>query len=668
MSLSNVRILVVEDNPADADLLEEFLSDFQNWQSTSVDRLESAIALVEQQTFDVVLLDLSLPDSHGIETVTRLHSVQTSLPIVVLTGLDDEEIGLKALREGAQDYLVKGTFDDRLLKRVISYSIERSQLQGAMQQTNEYLTTINHELVQATRLKDEFLANMSHELRTPLNAILGMSEGLQEEVFGEINERQQKAIALIERSGRHLLELINDILDVSKIEAGKLELDISAVSVHQLCEASLAFVRQQAIQKSIGLHTDIQENLGIVLCDDRRMKQVLLNLLNNAIKFTATGGSVTLVVKQEVSETNSASGEPTEQLNLSVIDTGIGIAAQDIDKLFKPFVQIDASLNRKYAGTGLGLTLVKQIVELHGGTIAVQSEPGKGSCFTVRIPLLRKLASETISQPLPAYRPPLSPENDLVLIVEDSTAASDQFTRYLHELGMESFIHPRGEGTIEETLRIQPALIILDILLPNQSGWETLAQLKAHPKTKDIPVVVVSVIDERSHGLALGAAEYLVKPITREQLYTVVEKLRHPSVKQTPVLIVVPEPNDSPLILIAEDNQANIDTFSSYLESSGYRVILARNGLEAVNLATVQHPNLILMDIQMPVMDGLEAIRQIRANSQLTSIPIVALTALAMSGDREICLAAGANDYLSKPIKLKHLLGVIQQSLKVYSS
>ncbi|MEE3717244.1 response regulator [Tumidithrix elongata RA019] len=664
MPLSNVRILVVEDNPADADLLEEFLSDFQKWQITSVDRLESAIALVGQQTFNVVLLDLSLPDSHGIETVTRLHSAQTSLPIVVLTGLDDEEIGLEALREGAQDYLVKGTFDDRLLKRVISYSIERSQFQRVLQQTNEQLAAINLELVNTTRLKDEFLANMSHELRTPLNAILGMSEGLQEEVFGEINERQQKSIALIERSGRHLLELINDILDISKIEAGKLELNISSVSVQQLCEASFAFVKQQAAKKSIHLNMDIQENLGEILCDDRRMKQVLLNLLNNAVKFTMVGGSVTLVVKQvdDKAPFGSNGDRASNSLSFSVIDTGIGISPEDMGKLFKPFVQIDGSLNRKYAGTGLGLTLVKQIIELHSGTIEVQSQPARGSCFTVTIPQTCTLAP--ISHPT-TPNAPLSPSNHLVLIVEDSTSASDQLGRYLSEMNMEAIIHPRGEGTIEAVLRIQPAFIILDILLPNQSGWETLAQLKAHPNTKDISVVVISVLDERSQGLSLGAVEYLVKPITREQLRTTVEKLRHPPLMaQTPDAIVNMEAEDCPLILIAEDNQANIDTFSSYLESSGYRIILAGNGLEAVNLTVQQHPNLILMDIQMPEMDGLEAIRRIRANGQVASTPIVALTALAMDGDREACLAAGANDYLSKPIKLKQLLGVIQQLLK----
>jgi signal transduction histidine kinase len=245
----------------------------------------------------------------------------------------------------------------------------------ASKEYEQKLEQSNAELLRATRLKDEFLANMSHELRTPLNAILGMAEGLLEEVYGVLNDRQQRAIATIERSGIHLLELIEDILDVSKIAAGKLELLFTTVEVTQICNSSWLFVKQLAVQNSIQLTTNFAADLGAIVVDERRLRQVLINLLNNAIKFTPSGGQVTLDVYWQESS-----------LCFAITDTGIGIAATDFDRLFQPFIQIDSSLNRQYDGTGLGLTLVKQIVEQHGGYVTFTSNLGQGSCFMVYLP------------------------------------------------------------------------------------------------------------------------------------------------------------------------------------------------------------------------------------------------------------------------------------------
>ncbi|QLE41905.1 PAS domain S-box protein [Nostoc sp. C052] len=554
---------------------------------------------------------------------------------------------------------------------------ERKQAEAQLRQTNEQLAHTNVELARATRLKDEFLANMSHELRTPLNAILGMSEGLLESVFGSINEKQAKAIATIERSGRHLLELINDILDLSKIESGKLELQLSDVSVRSVCDTSLAFIKQMALKKHIRLNTHISENIDTIQVDDRRLRQVLINLLSNAVKFTPEGGSVKLEVRVEGAEgqrgrgaggagevNSSLCSSSSPNLCFHITDTGIGIAAEEIGKLFQPFIQLDSSLNRQYSGTGLGLALVQQIVTLHGGTVSVSSEVGKGSCFTVRIPycISDKVLTTQVTTFLPNYSLPA--ENAQVLIIEDSVAAAEQITRYFREMGMQPIIYPQGEGAIEEVLRVQPALIVMDLQLPNLSGWDVLNQLKANPKTKDIPAIIISVVDERSKGLAQGAFEYLVKPITRAQLQVTIEKLHASARFDSPNLIVVPDVIlDTPLILLTEDNQANIDTMSGYLESRGYRLILANNGQQAIDLVRVQRPDLIVMDIQMPGMDGLEAMRCIRNDQQFLHIPIIALTALAMPGDRETCLAAGANEYLTKPVKLKQLVATIQQLL-----
>jgi len=414
---------------------------------------------------------------------------------------------------------------------------ERKQAEAQLERTNQ-------ELARATRLKDEFLANMSHELRTPLNAILGMTEGLQEQVFGPINLKQLKALQTVESSGSHLLELINDILDLSKIEAGQIELDYSSNSVEHLCQTSLAFIKQQALQKRIQLDIRLQPNLPDLCADERRIRQVLINLLNNAVKFTPEGGRVILEVIQLPNVAPPSALSPAF-LRIAVRDTGIGISAEDIAKLFQPFVQIDSALNRQYQGTGLGLALVKQITELHGGRVGLTSELGLGSCFTIELPC----------RPNPAALPDLTIGNP-----PTTTAVPDI-----------SWDNPACDSTTRPT----------------------------------------------------------------------------------------------PKILLAEDNEANISTISSYLGAKGYCVLLAKQGQEAVELAKIHQPDLIVMDIQMPGMDGLEATRQIRLDPDIADVPIIALTALAMTGDRERCLEAGANDYLTKPVKLKQLATTIQALLTV---
>jgi CheY-like chemotaxis protein/anti-sigma regulatory factor (Ser/Thr protein kinase) len=391
------------------------------------------------------------------------------------------------------------------------------------------------------------------------------------------------------------------------------------------------------------------------------MRQVLINLLSNAVKFTPDGGEVWLKVEADTED---------EALHFNVIDTGIGIAPENINKLFKPFVQLDSSLSRRYAGTGLGLALVRRIVELHGGSVSLESEPGKGSQFTITLPWKKSPPMEECS---------LETEQALAqllnihqaLIVEDSETAAKQVARYLAEQGTAAYIHPCGEGTVQAALRCRPDVIILDLLLPNVSGWEVLQELKANPATQQIPVLVVSVVDERSNALALGASEYLLKPFNRQGLQSALSKIfsNVPQRDSQNALVVMPqEKQQPPLILLAEDNEANISTLVDYLQLHEFRVSLARNGLEAVQMAKQQKPDLILMDIQMPEMDGLEATRLIRAETDFATLPIIALTALAMPGDRERCLGAGATDYLTKPVGLKKLTNLITQYINPVAS
>ena len=412
---------------------------------------------------------------------------------------------------------------------------ERKQAQQQLSETNE-------QLARATRLKDEFLANMSHELRTPLNAILGLSNALKEKLLGSLTQPQLNAIGIVESSGIHLLELINDILDLSKISSGVVELKIEPVSVQNLCDSSLVFIKQQAFQKEVEIYSNIPQNINKIDVEERRIKQVLINLLNNAVKFTPSGGKVSLLVAIGSGDTWQGVATIPQQIRamnspaivFQVTDTGIGIAPEDLQRLFQPFVQLDSALNRQYEGTGLGLALVKKIVELHGGQVIAESQIRLGSCFTVALP----------------YE------------MFGSSAPSTDMT------------------------------------------------------------------DATRRSIAGNSGKAII-----------------------------------PLILLAEDNEANIATLTAYLTALNYRVVIARNGEEAVAMAKAHSPDAIVMDIQMPRMDGLTAIRLIRTDPQIATIPIIALTALVMEGDRERCLEAGANEYLTKPIMFQQLNKAIQQIL-----
>ncbi|GBO56105.1 circadian input kinase A [Pseudanabaena sp. lw0831] len=506
-----------------------------NQQFARILRLSSADEIIGKTDFD-----LSWTEDESIayraDDLRVMESTQTRLKIEeTLTLPNGEQRWIETHKAPLQDSTNKvfglvGMFQD---------VTERRQTELKLAESNKELSIFNEELGRATRLKDEFLANMSHELRTPLNAILGMTEGLQEKVFGDINERQLKALQTVERSSNHLLELINDILDIAKIESGQMVLDCNLCNVAHLCQSSLAFIKQQAVKKRIQLEIKLLINLPSLLIDERRIRQVLINLLSNAVKFTPEGGRITIEVSQLSSDPVTDDFPWQHFLHIAVIDTGIGISPENIKKLFQPFIQVDSALNRQYEGTGLGLALVKRIVELHGGRVGLTSELGVGSRFTIDLPC-------TLDTP-------------------------------------------------------------------------SLSNMTAGFELTDIPELDSSQCNQ---------------PFTR-----------------------------SPLILIAEDNEANISTFSSYLNAKGYRLLIARNGQEAIELTKAHQPELILMDIQMPIINGLEAIRQIRLDPSFAEIPIIALTALAMTGDREKCLEAGANDYLTKPVKLKQLVKIIHQLL-----
>ncbi len=466
------------------------------------------------------------------------------LGIFPIPATDGTIIGVLTLESRSLQKLQEAPQQDMLLAacRALGVAIERAESQGRLQQ-------INADLERASRLKSEFLASVSHELRTPLNSILGFSDLLQRQIGGPLTTRQIKHVQAIERSGQHLLELINEILDLSKIEAGKVDLDLRMVSMQDLCRECLRMIQPRADKKRLGLSLELDYRLDQVLLDERRVRQMLVNLLSNAVKFTPEMGAIKLSGKlaygnqlvQDVRPDCSPINVSTPYLCLEVIDSGIGIPADKWHLLFRPFQQIDASLARPHEGTGLGLALTKRLAELHGGTISFQSAPNQGSTFRIWLPLT-ELRQELQSPPLPTppksldWKPKASLPTDAhrILIVEDQPYNQVLMSELLELEGYSVELIGEGQTMLEAihsplvTPKTLPNLILMDIQLPEIDGFALMRELKAHPLWKHIPVIAVTAMamtGDRDRCLEAGADAYLSKPLDLTEVVIQVRSL-----------------------------------------------------------------------------------------------------------------------------------------------
>jgi DNA-binding response OmpR family regulator len=676
------KILAVDDSPTYLNELRGVLTE-EGYDVILAHSGEEAIEMLAVQPVDCILLDRVMPGLSGTETCRRIKASPAvrDIPLIMLTATEGREAMVEGLATGADDYILKSS-DSAVLKARVRAQLRRKQFEdesrrvrlelldkeleaaqaraarqlaenraellaiveqkntdlqaanAALQDQQREIARKNAELLAANRAKSEFLSTMSHELRTPLNAILGFSEVLKDGLVGVLTHEQRDFIGHIYESGSHLLELINDILDLSKIEAGKVELVFEPVDVNAVLSDSVAMLRERALSHRVKLECERLPGGATLQADRRRLKQVVYNLLSNAIKFTPEEGCVR-VTGRRVDRARAASALPgfaagarmplpmgpyDEFLELSVTDDGLGISQGDTERLFMPFTQIDNVLTREVEGTGLGLVTVYRLAEMHGGTVAVSSEPGKGSCFTAWLPWRGAASTTDDATEEVAART----ERPLALVVEDNLQAMELMRLQLESAGFAVRCARSAEEALGWAGECTPAIITLDILLPGMDGWSFLARIRQIDAWRNVPVVVVSAVADRGVGLSLGAACVLQKPVKGADLVQELTRLR-----------LGPSRTRRATVLIIDDDPDSVERVAASLDQQpGYNILRAYSGREGVELSQRFVPDLVVLDLLMPGMGGVEVVQSLKSNRATAGIPVIALTSPQLSPDQ----------------------------------
>ena len=512
-------------------------------------------------------------------------------------------------------------------------------LEEKVSQRTSELQAANQELARANKLKSEFLANVSHELRTPLSAIIGFSQILLDGIDGPMSEDQQQDIAQVNKSGQSLLALINQILDLSKIEAGKMELSVDRVELPALITSILESISPLAQEKGLRINTRFAPGLPAVEGDAARLKQVLINLLSNAVKFTERG---------HIEVIAQPSGR---MVRITVKDTGIGISAESQRVVFDEFVQGDGSSTRRHGGTGLGLSIVRKLVEMHGGAITVVSEPGQGSTFTFTVPAWSTgQGAVTALQQRPLRRPNQGLPGTAILVVDDDPSVRQLISRHLEQEGWKTVQASNATDALQLARESRPMLITLDIMMPDASGWWVLEKLKEDPQTAGIPVLVVTIVEDQRLVFALGASDYLGKPYDRGALITKIHRL-------------LPELDGKRVLVVDDDPEARA-MLAKILKEEHAVVVGAASGDEAMTLITQSPPDLVLLDLMMPGMSGFEMVARMRALPAASNIPVMIVSAKELTAEDVLTLNGHIQRFVAKgSIEPEGLTNAVRQLL-----
>jgi signal transduction histidine kinase/DNA-binding response OmpR family regulator len=538
------------------------------------------------------------------------------------------------LADTAREVSEQKNYSARAIKRTgdeIGFLIDRfndmlaqiEQHERELNQVNGQLLHSQREAMAATQAKSQFLANMSHELRTPLNAIIGYSEMLQEEAEESGGQAFVPDLKKIHTAGRHLLSLINDILDLSKIEAGKMELYLETFDLAVVLDDVVATAELLVKKKNNRLKIIRSGNLGTMRADITKVRQSLFNLLSNACKFTENG-SVTLESRRETPGDG-------DWIVFTVSDSGIGMTPEQVSRLFQAFSQADASTVRKFGGTGLGLAITRHFCRMMGGDVTVRSEAGKGSTFTIRLPAaVRDPAAE--GQPAQEQET-IATAGSTVLVIDDEASGRELLERFLCKEGFRTTCAANGPEGLQLAKRIRPAVITLDVMMPGMDGWTVLHALKSDPSTVDIPVIMLTIVDDKNMGYALGAADYITKPVDRERLLAAVQRFGNLAPRT---------------VLIVEDDESTRTLMARMLEKEGWGVVEAGDGFAGLEKLETQIPALILLDLMMPRMDGFAFVAELHKRADWRMIPVIVVTAKTLTPEDRIQLSGYVEKILQK--------------------
>jgi signal transduction histidine kinase len=539
----------------------------------------------------LIFLDVQMPEESGLSLLPQMLRDFPESVVVMMTAYGSEQVAAEALRGGADDYIAK-PIDLHRLRELLERNLEKQRLRAerqglvarlkdsnrylmrqhaALRRADEEILQVNRQLEQSSRYKSEFLANMSHELRTPLNAIMGFSEILLDLTMNLTSGERTEFLRNIHSSGQHLLGLINDILDLAKIEAGKMDLHAEDMPVTQALQEVTAILEPMARQQGLQLKMVGAAEVGVIKADRSKFKQVLYNLLSNAVKFTPAPGSITVTVK-----------DSAEQLTVSVEDTGIGMKAEDLPKLFREFEQIDGSYTRRYQGTGLGLALCRRFVEMHGGRIWAESEFGKGSTFTFTIPREpRPAAVPPVEEPAPTLE---TMELPLVLVIEDDPASSQRMTAEIQGVGFRVAHASDGDQAVRKAMEILPDLLVMETVLPVKDGWQVLQELRARAATADVPVLICSVTRNEALMDQFGVAGYVAKPWATKTMQNELRRIGQGINRR----------RDRVRVLLVHRERRALATLAATLVEEGFEVFRAPGLQEALEKARAAAPDVVV--------------------------------------------------------------------------